>query len=150
MAYTEGTVQRDWAWERALKKSQEYERVIKDVSYSFAANPLTKDVLIKDNNESIVQGIKFLLKTRFFEVPFKPEFYCDIQSFLFEHINEITAEAIKTAINDAIDTNASDVVEIREINVIPRENENGYEIIIIVSPINQLNTITITEFLEIE
>ena len=90
------------------------------------------------------------MKTQPFEIPFQTEFYCDIQSFLFEQINEITAESIKTTIEDSITANVSDVVDLRKVIVEPRESENGYSITIIVSPIKEKETITITEFLEVE
>ena len=150
MAYTEGSVQRAWELERNIVKATRKLKTINDVSLSFSKNPLTNDVLIKDNTEAIVQGIKFLLKTQPFEIPFQPDFYCDIQAFLFEQINEITAQAIKTTISDAIKSQASDFVDLREVNVVPRESENGYSITIIVSPIKEKETITITEFLEVE
>tara|TARA_B100000424_G_C22943742_1_gene502185 strand:- start:57 stop:509 length:453 start_codon:yes stop_codon:yes gene_type:complete len=150
MAYTEGSVQRAWELERNIVKQTRKLKTINDISLSFAKNPLTNDVLIKDNTGAIVQGIKFLLKTQPFEIPFQPEFYCDIQSFLFEQINEITAESIKTTIEDSITANVSDVVDLRKVIVEPRESENGYSITIIVSPIKEKETITITEFLEVE
>ena len=150
MAYTEGSVQRAWELERNVVKQTRKLKTIKDVSLSFSKDPLTKDVLIKDNTGAIVQGIKFLLKTQPFEIPFQPDFYCDIQAFLFEQINDITAESIKSTIEDSINANAGDIVELRQVKVEPRENENGYSITIIVSPIKEKQTITITEFLEVE
>jgi len=150
MAYTEGSVQRAWELERNVVKQTRKLKTINDVSLSFVKDPLTKDVLIKDNTGAIVQGIKFLMKTQPFEIPFQPDFYCDIQAFLFEQINEITAESIKTTIEDSIEANVSDVINLRQVIVEPRESENGYSITIIVSPIKEKETITITEFLEVE
>ena len=63
MAYTEGSVQRAWELERNVVKQTRKLKTINDISLSFAKNPLTNDVLIKDNTGAIVQGIKFLMKT---------------------------------------------------------------------------------------
>jgi phage baseplate assembly protein W len=150
MAYTEGSIQRAWELERNVVKQTRKLKSINDVSLSFAKNPLTNDIVIKDNTGTIVQGIKFLLKTQPFEIPFQPDFYCNIQAYLFEQINEVTAESIKSTINDAINSQASDFVDLKQINVVPRANENGYSITIIVSPKKEKKTITITEFLEVE
>lgn len=150
MAYTEGSIQRAWELERNVSKLTRGLKTVKDVGFSFAKDPLTKDVIIKDNTDSIVQGIKFLLKTQPFEIPFQPDFYCDIQAFLFEQINDITAQSIKSVITDAINENASNIVELKNVIVVPKEEQNGYSITIVVTPIKDRITITITEFLTVE
>ena len=107
------------------------------------------DLIIKSNDDVIVQGVKFLLRTRRNESLFNPSFYCDLESFLFEFVNDISAQGMKRVIEDAIRNNLSDTVEFRAVDVQPRPDENGYLIKIFVSRIDQSETIEITDFLEI-
>ena len=149
MAYTFSSTERDFNLEKALR-SGAYNVTINDVSLSFAKDPVTGDVLIKDKIEAISQGIKHLLKTRRYEVPFNSQFYCDIGHHLFEMVNDITAQAIKNTITDAIIENGGGVVELQGIECIPRPDQNGYSVQITVTPVKEPITITITEFLEVE
>ena len=149
MAYTFSSTERDFNLEKALR-SGAYNVTINDVSLSFAKHPLTGDVLIKDKIEAISQGIKHLLKTRRYEVPFNAQFYCDISKHLFEMVNDITAQAIKNTITDAIKENGSGIVELQDVMCIPRPDKNGYSVQITVKPVKEPITITITEFLEVE
>ena len=149
MAYTFASEERDFNLEQALR-SGAYNVTINDVSLSFAKHPVTGDVLMKDKIEAITQGIKHLLKTRRYEVPFNSQFYCDIGHHLFEMVNEITAQAIRNTITDAIKENGSGIVELQNVICIPRPDQNGYSVQIIVKPVKEPITITITEFLEIE
>ena len=149
MAYTFSSTERDFNLEKALR-SGAYNVTINDVSLSFAKDPVTGDVLIKDKIEAISQGIKHLLKTRQYEVPFNETFYCDVERHLFEMVNSVTAQAIKTTITDAIKENGDGIVELQGIECIPRPDQNGYSVQITVTPVKEPITITITEFLEVE
>ena len=151
MAYTFSSTERDFNLEKALRSYEfGYKVEINDVSLSFAKHPVTGDVLMKDKIEAITQGIKHLLKTRRYEVPFNETFYCDIERHLFEMVNSVTAQAIKTTITDAIKENGDGIVELQGIECIPRPDQNGYSVQITVTPVKEPITITITEFLEVE
>jgi len=150
MAYTHGNLERDWLFEKDIQTQINKSETISDVSLTFAKHPLTGDVIIKNKTESIAQGIKHLLKTRRYEVPFNAQFYCDIGHHLFEMVNDITAQAIKNTITDAIKENGSGIVDLQNVMCIPRPDQNGYSVQIIVKPVKEPITITITEFLEIE
>ncbi len=108
------------------------------------------DLLIKADDDVIVQGVKFLLRTRRHEALFDPDFYCDLESFLFEFVNDISAQGMKKIIQDSIERNLSDVIEFKGVEIEPRPDENGYRITIFVSQIGKSETIIITDFLEIQ
>jgi len=140
-----------------------------DVSLSFALDPthsqedldkyfdndennqfVKHDLLIKSNDDVVVQGVKFLLRTRRHEALFDPDFYCDLESFLFEFVNDISAQGMKKIIEDSIKRSLSDVVTFKGVEINPRPDENGYRITIFVSQIGRSETIVITDFLQIQ
>tara|TARA_B100001939_G_scaffold347728_1_gene370323 strand:+ start:3380 stop:3931 length:552 start_codon:yes stop_codon:yes gene_type:complete len=140
-----------------------------DVSLSFALDPthsqedldkyfdndennqfIKHDLLIKSDDDVVVQGVKFLLRTRRHEALFDPDFYCDLESFLFEFVNDISAQGMKKIIEDSIKRSLSDVVTFKGVEIQPRPDENGYRITIFVSQIGKSETIVITDFLQIQ
>ena len=77
-------------------------------------------------------------------------FYCDLESFLFEFVNDISAQGMKKIIEDSIKRSLSDVVTFKGVEIQPRPDENGYRITIFVSQIGKSETIVITDFLQIQ
>lgn len=153
MAYRESSLQRDWDLEvKEEAVTRRLTNILRDVSLSFASAPGlgNTDVVLKDTEGSIVQGVKLLLKTKPGEIPFQPQFFTDLQSFLFEHVNEVTAQGMKKVIEDSINENCSDFLDLKNVDIVPDADNNRYSIIIFVSEKQSREVIQITEFLEIE
>ena len=152
MAYRESSLQRDWDLE--VKEEAVTRRLtndLRDLSLSFASAPGlgNTDVVIKNTEGTIVQGVKLLLKTKPGEIPFQPQFFTDLQSFLFEHVNEVTAQGMKKVIEDSITENCSDFLDLKNVDIVPDADNNRYSITIFVSEKQSREVIQITEFLNI-
>lgn len=76
---------------------------------------------------AIVRSVRHLLLTNYYEKPFHPEIGSNLSRQLFEPMTIQTTLNIKQSIIDAIN-NYEPRVQINEINVEPRESENGYVI----------------------
>jgi len=153
MAYRESSLQRDWDLEvKEEAVTRRLTNILRDVSLSFAQAPGlgNTDVVLKDTEGTIVQGVKLLLKTKPGEIPFQPQFFTDLQSFLFEHVNEVTAQGMKKVIEDSITENCSDFLDLKNVDIVPDADNNRYSITIFVSEKQSREVIQITEFLEIE
>lgn len=153
MAYRESSLQRDWDLEvKEEAVTRRLTNILKDVSLSFAQAPGlgNTDVVLKDTRGTIVQGVKLLLKTKPGEIPFQPQFFTDLQSFLFEHVNEVTAQGMKKVIEDSINENCGDFLDLKNVDIVPDADNNRYSITIFVSEKQSREVIQITEFLEIE
>ena len=153
MAYRESSLQRDWDLEvKEEAVTRRLTNILKDVSLSFAQAPGlgNTDVVLKDTRGTIVQGVKLLLKTKPGEIPFQPQFFTDLQSFLFEHVNEVTEKKKKKVIEDSIKENCSDFLDLKNVDIVPDADNNRYSITIFVSEKQSREVIQITEFLEIE
>ena len=77
-------------------------RTYKDVAFSMFANPMSGDMGKKTGAPAVSQSIVSILKTNFNERLFQPEFGSNIRALLFEPMNPITEERIKTAVEDAV------------------------------------------------
>ena len=100
-------------------------RTYKDMAYSMFANPMSGDVGKKTGGAAVKGAIVSILKTNFNERVFAPEFGSNIRALLFEQMNPITVERIKTAVEEAI-INHEPRVQIIGILVEAQEEQNRY------------------------
>ena len=75
----------------------------KDLSMSFQANPLTKDLIALKNENAIARSLKNIVFTLPGEKFFNPEFGSRITGSLFENINDVTASIIVDEIISSIE-----------------------------------------------
>ena len=76
-------------------------RTYKDMAFSMFANPMSGDMGKKTGASAVKGAILSILKTDFNERLFQPEFGSNIRSLLFEQMNPITVERIKTEVQEA-------------------------------------------------
>ena len=100
-------------------------RTYKDMAYSMFANPMSGDMGKKTGASAVKGSVLSILKTNFNERVFQPEFGSNIRALLFEQMNPITVERIKTAVEEAV-MNHEPRVQITGINVEAQEEQNRY------------------------
>ena len=69
-------------------------RSFRDLSFNFTKNPITNDVVVLKNEESIKQSVKNLILTQINERPFRPLLGTNTTSFLFELGPEVAANTL--------------------------------------------------------
>lgn len=81
-------------------------RVFSDLDLSFIPHPVTGDVGILYNERAIIESIKNLIFTEFYERLFHPEKGCGINSHLFELAetdgNSLLQQQIRTSIENVL------------------------------------------------
>ena len=100
-------------------------RTYKDFAYSFFANPMSGDVGKKTGVSAVKSAIVSILKTNHNERMFQPEFGSNIRALLFEQMNPITEQRIKTEVENAV-RNHEPRAEILGITVTGQEEQNRY------------------------
>ena len=100
-------------------------RTYKDLAYSFFANPMSGDVGKKIGANAVKSAIVSILKTNHNERMFQPEFGSNIRALLFEQMNPITEQRMKTEVENAI-RNHEPRAEILGITVTGQEEQNRY------------------------
>ena len=65
------------------------ERVFKDLDLNFTPHPIKKDVSKHVNERAIINSVKNLVSTNFYERPFRPELGSNIRSLLFEMVDSV-------------------------------------------------------------
>ena len=122
-------------------------RTYKDLDLRLAAHPVTKDVLKRTGNASIIGALKNLILTNPYEKPFQPAFGCRVRSLLFEDVSFITASVLQTEISNAI-KNFEPRIGIEAVRVQAQPEQNRYAVTIRFFINNLEAPVTINLFLE--
>ena len=97
------------------------------MAYSMFANPMSGDVGKKTGAGAVKGAILSILKTDFNERLFQPEFGSNIRALLFEQMNPITVERIKTEVREAVQRHEPRA-QVIGVQVEAQEEQNRYVI----------------------
>ena len=91
----------------------------KDVSLAFTPHPITADLTIVRNERAITNSIKNLIMYHFGEVPFQHDVGSNVRAYMFEVVDEATADFIEQEIERVIEDNEPRARISGEFNNIP-------------------------------
>jgi phage baseplate assembly protein W len=123
------------------------ERSFKDLDLNFTSHPIKKDVSRHYNEKAIINAVKNLVSTNFYEKPFQPDFGAGIRGLLFEPVDSVFGASIERKLSETI-KNYEPRVAIESITAIPAPDQNGYSVRMVFYIINSPNPVTINFFLE--
>jgi len=123
------------------------ERSYKDLDLNFTAHPVKKDINKHFNEKAVINSVKNLVSTNFYERPFQPELGSNIRRLLFEPIDSIVAASLERQLQETIE-NFEPRVSIDSITAYAAPDENGYSVSLTFFILNSPNPITINFFLE--
>ena len=104
-------------------------RSFKDISLSFKPHPITKDIGSLKNEDAIKKSVRNLVLTIPRERYFNSILGSDITGLLFDFVDFGTASNIQRQIEISIN-NFEPRVENLDIEVIPKPDDNAFEVII--------------------
>ena len=121
-------------------------RAYKDVSLTFAKNPVTNDIVAVTGAAAVKRSLRLLLSLDVGETPFFPEFGTRLRRLLFEPIDPITTVMLRQEIEATI-VRFEPRVTIQQLTVTPSTDEFTYEINLLFSLVNQTQPLTLTLYL---
>ena len=119
----------------------------KDLNLKFKVHPAYGDVRPVKDLEAIKNSIRNILATRKGEKPFRPDFGCNLKSYLFEPADGITKAAIRTDIKNSIEDHEPRVV-VKSVNIEDYADRNEYFITITVAVKSTMQNVDIEIILE--
>jgi len=122
-------------------------RTYKDLDISFAAHPVTGDVVKKTGENAIYQSIANLLQTGRYERLWQPGLHSKLREKLFEPIDSITASAISAEIKTTIGKHEPRV-DLTGVVVVPDHDANGYNVSLSFFIVNRADPLELNLFLE--
>jgi len=118
-----------------------------DFSFDFSPHPKTGDISVLNNNASVQNSIRNLVKTKYGEVLFNAKVGCGLNYMLFDPMDEITKYTIQQEIQTTLGTYEPRValngIDIKEDNI-----NQGYFINIFYTIINSYTVQSVAVFLE--
>jgi phage baseplate assembly protein W len=104
-------------------------RSFKDLSFNFTKNPITNDVVVLKNEESIKQSVKNLVLTQINERPFRPLLGTNTKSFLFELGPSVAANSLIDEIEQVLNQ-YEPRIQLERIDVDSVDESNEFEVVI--------------------
>jgi phage baseplate assembly protein W len=114
-----------------------------DLNLLFSPHPYTRDVLTLKNEAAIKASVKNLVLTRNFERLFHPEIGCQVNSLLFQNLDNATLASIKYTIENVI-TQFEPRVTLTDVMVKDDSDVNAISIVITFLIGNTLQPVTVT------
>ena len=78
-------------------------KAFKDISATFQISPLNYDLISITNENAIARSIRNLIFTELGDVPFNPALGSRVSSLLFDNVDNLTASAIRSQIENTIE-----------------------------------------------
>lgn len=119
----------------------------KDLDLDFIAHPVTKDVTKKIGPEAVARSIRNLVLTNFYDRLFQPQIGSSAQKLLFENMNSITENSIKTAIEQVIE-NYEPRARLIDVSVNADFDRNAYKTKVAFYVVNRPEPYVVTLLLE--
>lgn len=119
----------------------------RDLDLDFFANPSTGDVAIKTGPQAVIRSIRNLVKTNFYDRPFRSAIGSNVINLLFEPISPFTQNLIEQFVTEVIN-NFEPRAALVSVNAKVRPDENGYECTIVFYVVNIADPIVTSIFLQ--
>jgi len=113
-----------------------------DLNLLFSPHPYTRDVLTLKNEDAIKASVKNLILTKNFERLFHPEIGCQVNSLMFENLDNATLASIKYTIENVI-KNFEPRVTLTDVTVKDDPDVNAVAIVITFLIGNSLQPVTV-------
>ena len=104
-------------------------RAFKDIGSSLQINPINRDLITIQNETAIARSIRNLIFTEPGERFFNPNLGSRVTKLLFESFDEISAQLVKTEIEETI-RNYEPRVDLIDVTVNPNYDSNEFNVTI--------------------
>lgn len=122
-------------------------REYKDLDLSFNIHPIRKDVTKHVGDLAVINSIKNLLSTNYYERLFNPTLGGNIRRLLFENLDNITSVRMEKEIYQIIE-NFEPRATVSNVTVTPEPDNNQFKVRIEFTVVNRQEPIAITFQLE--
>jgi phage baseplate assembly protein W len=102
-------------------------KLYSDIDLTFMRTPGRNDIALSFDELAVIRALRYLLLTKNYERPFQPNLGSGIQKMLFEPINPLTANQLKTEIRTTIN-NHEPRVNLQDVIVKEMVDNNAYNV----------------------
>ena len=110
-------------------QSEIEQEIYRDIPMSFNVHPVTGNMKLVANAESIKQSVKNIVLTNFYERPYQPELGGNVLAQLFENMSPITEYNVTQNIKRALENDEPRAI-VEDIITTPVEDQNTLRVTI--------------------
>lgn len=121
--------------------------VYTDFHKNLTSNPLTNDLALKTNEESVKESLKNLILTDRGERLFQPNLGSDVRASLFENATPVTLKILEQRVRDVIN-NFEPRVSLIDVDVTSLYDDNRVQVTIYFYVKNKEEPVSVTVFIE--
>lgn len=122
-------------------------KIYSDIDLTFARQPISGDISLVYDDRAVINSVRNLLLTNFYDRPWQPRLGSNLTKLLFEPVEPLMETTIAAEIRSVI-TNFESRVTIDSIVVKSNTQENGYDVRLIVFIMNNTQATEVNLFLE--
>ena len=123
------------------------QKIYSDLDLTFRRLPVTNDVALSYDDQSVIRSVRNLLLTGFYERPFQPNLGSNLNKLLFEPADQLTSNLIESEVRNVI-SNFEPRVTINSINVTITPYENSFNLSMTFFVGNNTRATTVTLLLQ--
>lgn len=123
------------------------QKIYSDIDFTFTKKPVTGDIALSYDQQSVIRSIRNLLLTNHYERPFNPDLGSNMNALLFEPISSLTSTQLEATIRTTI-SNYEPRALLKNITVQSLPARNAYNVSITFFLENATQATTISVILE--
>ena len=108
---------------------QTLKKLYSDIDFNFTRTPGRNDIALSYDEMAVIRSVRYLLLTKNYERPFQPNIGSRINQLLFESIDFLTAQDLKSEIETTLNNNEPRV-RLVQVTVEEQPDNNSYSVVI--------------------
>lgn len=107
--------------------AQTIKKLYSDLDFAFTRTPGRNDIALSYDEMAVIRSVRYLLLTKNFERPFQSNIGSRIESLLFEPVDALTAQSLKSEIETVIN-NFEPRVSLVQVTIYEKPDDNAYSV----------------------
>jgi len=109
--------------------AQTIKKLYSDLDFTFTRTPGRNDIALSYDEMAVIRSVRYLLLTKNFERPFQSNIGSRIESLLFEPVDPLTAQSLKSEIENVLDK-FEPRVSLVQVTIYEKPDDNAYSVTI--------------------
>jgi phage baseplate assembly protein W len=107
--------------------AQTLNKLYADLDFSFTRTPGKNDIALSYDEMAVIRSVRYLLLTKNYERPFQSNIGSRIEQLLFEPIDYLTAQSLKTEVETVVN-NFEPRVKLIQVTIYENPEYNAYSV----------------------
>ena len=107
--------------------AQTLNKLYADLDFSFTRTPGKNDIALSYDEMAVIRSVRYLLLTKNYERPFQSNIGSRIDQLLFEPLDYLTAQSLKSEIETVVN-NFEPRVKLIQVTIYEKSEDNAYSV----------------------